>query len=157
MHDELRMKLATAEEELRNLDARRARILKQITRYKKALSSPQWWPTELIREIILLTVGQTPEFPLTGIDSRLLISQICARWRKVVFDTEIWDIDFDPGKSFQIFDPDGLPRYRRINPSCVFKLIGAWFSRYTGTKLSLKVVNHHPVSHSQAHSVTIVT
>jgi hypothetical protein len=134
-NDELPMQNASAEEELRDLDARRAYIVEQVTTCQNALSSPQWWPTELIRMIILLIVRCPEKLFSMRDDPRLSILQISSRWREIAFDiAELWDID--------------LEMYpMTIQHDSFFKLIGAWFSQ-CNAGISLKApgkMNHCPI------------
>lgn len=130
----IREHLTDAQDELRQwhrdfavLLATRPRIVDRVYRCKIALAPYKKLPAEITREIMLFVVGVPPSFSLpnykaAAMDPRLQLTQVCADWRRIAFDiTELWKIAFSR-------IPAGS------SPS---KLINAWWSHCSGSRLSL--------------------
>lgn len=126
--------LADAQNELRQwhhdfavLLARRPRIVDRVYRCKVALAPYKKLPVEITREIMLFAVGVPPSFPLPkelDLDPRLQITQVCADWRRIAFTIpELWKITLS----------------RIPNRPSASKLIDAWWSQCSGSRLSLTV------------------
>lgn len=104
----------------------------RVYRCKVALAPYKKLPVEIMREIMLLSAGVLPSFPLpkeTDPDPRLQITQVCADWRRIAFSiTELWRIKLS----------------RIPDRSSASKLINSWWSQFSGSQLSLMVNKRGP-------------
>lgn len=131
----VREHLSHAEIELQSYDrdlsillARRAHAVDRVSRCRIALAPYKRLPVEITRQIILLSVGIPAQLPLSEdtLDPRLQITQVCAGWRNIAFDThELWVLTYSDNP---------------VNAS-TFELANAWWSQCTGSQLSLKMPN----------------
>lgn len=130
----VRAHLVGAQKELQQWDrqlaillAHRARVADRVYRCNVALAPYKRLPVELTREIIFIAVGVPSSLPLpkeTALDPRLQVTQVCADWRQIAFDTpELWKLVFSR-------IPEG-------SESSACKLANAWWSQCSGPHLSL--------------------
>lgn len=134
----IRAHLAGAQNELQQWDrqlaillAHRARVADRVYRCNVALAPYKRLPVEITREIILIAVGVPASLPLpkvTALDPRLQVTQVCAHWRQIAFDTpELWNLVFS--------------RMPESADSSVYELTKAWWSQCSGTHLSLAIIH----------------
>ncbi|KAF9463485.1 hypothetical protein BDZ94DRAFT_613503 [Collybia nuda] len=101
---------------------KRAHITKRITNCKAILAPHKNLPSELMSKIFSFVIMERyAVLPLRygKRDSRLRITQVCSRWRRIAFDTpDLWDLCFPP-----------------FSHSSGIELGAYWWSQYSGSKL----------------------
>lgn len=159
---EIRYRLATAETILRRLyveirtskdpaDAliRRTRLLNQIEFYTIALAPHKQLPPEILREIFLFCVDDTPSLPPVKNRAPLLLCHISSTWRAVAMKTpQLWK------------DVFLCPPTNQLDRSLHLAMSNAWLSRTSKCSLSSEmseskggkwvpnVIDHFLIPHS---------
>ncbi|KAF9463471.1 hypothetical protein BDZ94DRAFT_1258911 [Collybia nuda] len=107
--------------------AHHARVATRVHRCNVALAPYKKLPIEIMKEILVLAVGPISSLPLseeTELDARLQVTQVCAAWRRIAFDTpQLWDLVFS----------------RNASNLSAFKLGHSWWSQCSGSRLLLNM------------------
>ncbi|KAF5373186.1 hypothetical protein D9758_001559 [Tetrapyrgos nigripes] len=104
----------------------------------KAITSPlRRLPTEVLQHIFLHSLA--PFSTLERLESPLLLTQICSRWRSVAIDTpELW-------AAIHVFVPkvtDNLPEPHRAKIEALREGLGCFLSRSRSSPLSISLYTH---------------